>query len=437
MNKELRIYYGWLIVGVSFLCWFAADAFGWYTFGIFIEPISKDLGWTTAMVTGAFTIRSIIAGLSGPVVGPLVDKRYGARSLMTIGVLMAGAVPLAVSRMNSLWQFYLFYGFIGALSMVGFGGLVTNSLIAKWFIRKRGRAMGIATMGVSIAGMVFVPTVHFFISYYGWRGTLGILGFIIWGIALLPVFLVVRRRPEDIGLLPDGNDGISSRKHRIMEQKHDILDDEEIWTLREALRTRCLWMLLAGFSVTGFALNGSFLHFYPYLLWKGFSPDLAATAITIFAFFCAIVKIPWGLFAERFHVRHCITVCYIGCTISMLILIDLRSTYLLLLCAIIYGVIMGGDMILKELVWANYFGRTFLGTIRGIVMPVNLISMAGGPLFVAGLRDHMGSYQLPYYVFLFTSIAGTIIIFLAKPPEKAVNRTETTHCSRKPSWFQL
>ena len=137
-RKSPRIFYGWYIAAVCFLCWFAADAFGWYTFGIFLGPISKELGWTTVMLTGALTLRTVIGGLSGPIVGPLADTRYGARILMTVGVLVAGAVPLMVSRVQALWQFYLIYGVFGALAMVGFGGLVTNTILAKWFIRRRG-----------------------------------------------------------------------------------------------------------------------------------------------------------------------------------------------------------------------------------------------------------------------------------------------------------
>ncbi len=129
IKNQRRIFYGWFIVAVSFLCWFAADAFGWYTFGIFLGPITREFGWTITLFTGAFTLRMCIGGLLGPVVGPLVDKKYGARILMSMGVLIAGTVPILVSRMQALWQFYALYGVISALSMVGFGGLVTNAVI--------------------------------------------------------------------------------------------------------------------------------------------------------------------------------------------------------------------------------------------------------------------------------------------------------------------
>jgi MFS family permease len=414
-----RFFYGWFIVAVSFLCWFSADAFGWYTFGIFLGPISQEMGWTTMTLTGALTLRTVVGGLIGPVIGPLADTRHGARVLMTVGVLVAGSVPLAVSRMTEVWHFYVLYGVVGALGMVGFGGLVTNALIAKWFVRRRGRAIGIATMGISTSGLVFVPLSHTLISRFGWRTTLVVIGLVIWALAFLPVLLLVRRRPEDMGLRPDGDSPEEAATAAVVGVSNGS-DPEVIWGLKEALRTRTMWLLLIGFNITGLALSGVFIHFYPYLEAKGIEPGVAATAVTTFAFCAAVVKIPWGLVAERFHVRYCITACYIGCACSLIILITSDSVPLVFLYAIVYGVILGGDMVLRELVWANYFGRTFLGTIRGVTMPANLLSAAGGPLFAAWLRDVTGSYQLPYTIFFVVAIIGTFFIFSARPPVKPV-----------------
>ncbi|MCP4752722.1 MAG: MFS transporter [Proteobacteria bacterium] len=409
--NERKLFYGWVIVGTAFLCWFTADAFGWYTFGVFIGPITRDLGWTTTALTGALTLRMVVAGFIGPVIGPLADTKHGARILMTGGVLVAGAIPIAVSRIDELWQFYLLYSVFGAVGMVGFGGLVTNAVISKWFIKMRGRAIGIATIGISSSGVVFVQLSHYLISTYGWRFTLVTIGLLIWGIALLPVLLFVRRQPEDMGLRPDG---VTTE---VLANEAESVG-EDVWTLKEALRTKALWLLLTGFNITGLALSGVFIHFFPFIEYKGFSADVAANAITTFAFCCAIVKIPWGLLAERIHVRYCITACYIGCALSLLILLNTNGLFFVFLYAVVYGIALGGDMVLRELVWADYFGRTFLGTIRGVVMPINLISMAGGPLFAAWLRDLTGSYQLPYTIFVVTTVTGTFFLFIAKPPQK-------------------
>ena len=417
VRGQKTLFYGWYIVGASFLCWFVSDAFGWYTFGIFMGPITRDLGWTTTLFTGAFTLRTCIGGLLGPIVGPLADMRYGARILMSTGVLVGGAVPILVSRMQTAREFYMLFGALGALSMLGFGGVVTNAVIAKWFVRKRGRAMGIAATGVSASGLAFVPLCHYLVSHFGWRTTLMILGFIIWGLAFLPVAVYVRRSPEDEGLRPDGDGPPPEAKGTgIPSDKVATYATEETWTLREALRTKTLWLLIMGFNIAGTGLAGVFLHFYPYLESSGFSKEAATLAMTTLAFFAALVKIPWGLLAERIHVRYCITACYLGCSLSLLILMNSNSVPVVMLYAVAYGITLGGDMVLAELVWADYFGRTFLGTIRGVVMPAYLTSMAGGPLLGAWLRDLTGSYQLPYRIYFVLFLLGTSLLFAAKKP---------------------
>jgi MFS family permease len=416
--RQGRIFYGWFIVGVAFLCWFAADAFGYYTFGLFIGPITRELGWTTVMITGSLTLRTVIGGLLGPLIGPLVDREHGARVVMSIGVLVAGAATIAVSRVHSLWQIYLFFGVFGAIGMIGFGGLVTNTVIAKWFIRKRGRAMGVAAMGVSISGLVFVPLAHHIISNYSWRTALVVLGIVIWILAFLPAVILVRRRPEDMGLMPDGDEPKSAEAEDVaFPEAGSISAGERIWTLGEALRTRALWLVLLSFTMGGLSMSGVIIHFIPYVESRGLSSDVAAGAMTTFAFCCALVKIPWGLVAERIHARYCVIASYAGCATGLLILLKTESVVTVFLYAVVYGIALGGNIVLTELVWANYFGRTFLGAIRGIVMPAMLISVAGGPLFAAWLRDITGSYRMPFGVFLITFMLGALTMILAKPPK--------------------
>ena len=272
-----RFYYGWIIVTVCFICWLMTDTLGFYTFGLFIGPISEELGWTTFMITLGITIKTASSAVLGPITGFLADKKTGARLVMTFGILAAGASLLLTSNMQSIWHFYLFYGIIGAIGQIGFGGVITHTIIAKWFVRMRGRAMGMATMGVSISGLIFIPFNHYMISNYGWRFTMMIGGLIIWCVALVPTFLFIRRRPEDVGLKPDGDKAemnVSEKKKSSWAKPSD--GEEYSWTLRDALRTRSIWFLLAAFNVTGISLAGVMIHYYAFAESKGISPDTAA-----------------------------------------------------------------------------------------------------------------------------------------------------------------
>lgn len=422
LSVKPRIFYGWYIVAVSFLCWFAADAYGWYTFGLFLGPMSTELGWNTTTLTGALTMRMVIAALLGPLIGTLADKKYGARVVMTFGVIIAGIIPITVSHVREVWQFYLCYGVIGALGSVGFGGLVTNAILAKWFVRKRGRAMSIAAVGVSLSGMVFVPLANYLINHFGWRTTLVCIGLIIWTLTVIPVFIFVRRQPEDMGLRPDGDTIrsplLDSSANELIKQDDEL---EVIWNLKEAMRTRAMWLLLIGFNLLGLGMSGVFVHFIPFIKDKGFSSDMAASAMTILALFCALVKIPWGLLSERINVHISASVCYAGCALNLFMLVITRSPVFIYLFAITYGITLGGDIVLRELVWANYFGRTFLGTIRGVVQPLSVVSMAGGPLFAAWIKDVSGGYQTPYTIFMIAAALGTVFVIIARPPKKNEN----------------
>lgn len=411
-----RFFYGWVIVGVCFLSWLVADAFGFYTFGLYIVPINKELGWSFMTITGAMTLRMLTAGCLGPVIGFITDKKYGARILMSCGILAAGTTTFSISFVQEPWQFYLLYGVVGALGMVGFGGLVTHTIIAKWFIRMRGRAMGIATLGVSMSGLMFIPITHYMIENFGWRYSLRLVGIIVLCIAFLPTVVFMRRRPEDIGLLPDGDKPTSSAKLNKNFIETGLEMNRQSWTLGEALKSKTLWILLAAFNVTGLSLNGITIHFYPYMEEKGIGSIVAASSMTLFAFCCAVVKIPWGLVAEKVSARTCVIIIFFGSALGLLILIFSNNVAAVFAYSVVYGMALGGMMVIREVLYADYFGHEFLGTIRGVVMPINVIFMAGSPILAAWLYEAFGSYNIPFSVFVFNFIIGSILIFFAKPP---------------------
>jgi MFS family permease len=412
-----RFYYGWIIVGVCFLSWLVADAFGFYTFGLYIVPIHKELGWSSITITGALTVKMLTSAVIGPFIGYLTDKKYGARILMTGGVLVAGTTTFLISYVQHPWQFYLLYGIIGSLGVIGFGGMVTHTLIAKWFIRMRGRAMGIATLGVSISGLIFIPITQYMIANHGWRDSLRVVGAMIWCTAFLPSLIFIRRRPEDLGLLPDG-DNASRTPGSDEKQFHRIEGGKTKYnyTLRQAIRTKAIWIILAAFNITGLSLNGIMIHFYPYMKDKGISSHVAAASMTAFAACCALVKIPWGLLAEKFPVRYCVIAVYIGSAAALFILLKGNSSTSVFSYAVIYGMSLGGNMVLREILFADYFGHEYLGAIRGAIMPLNVLCMAASPILAAWLYETTGTYEIPYTLFLCTFIAGTGFMFFAKPP---------------------
>jgi MFS family permease len=225
-----------------------------------------------------------------------------------------------------------------------------------------------------------------------------------------------------MGLQPDG-DGHEDRVFNSAQPPEAgvVSAGERTWTLREAIQTRALWLVLLTFTLGNLATAGIMIHYVPYIESLGFSPGIAATAMTLFALCCAVVKIPWGLAAERVPARYCVIAVFLGCAAGVAILMNANIVATIYWATIVYGLAMGGIIVLMELVWANYFGRTFLGTIRGVVMPAAVISMAGGPLFAARLYDLTDSYHIPFSFFIAVLVAGAFTMSLAKPPKPPEN----------------
>ena len=204
-SKRPRYFYGWNIIGASFLAHLAyAEQFS-STLGLFFRPLNQEFGWSRFQIALVQTIARSVEAAAAPLVGPLID-RYGARLLMPIGAIIAAAALLAVTQIDSLWQFYLVRGVVAAVGFTLMGFLVTGVSINNWFIRMRGRALAISNVGSSISNVILMPSAVFVIAAFGWRSMFGIFAIITIVVVLIPSAILMRRRPEDMGLLPDGDE---------------------------------------------------------------------------------------------------------------------------------------------------------------------------------------------------------------------------------------
>jgi len=409
-----RFYYGWWIVVVSFIGDFMSAGVGAFAFSLFLKPMSEELGWARSMTAGAFTLRTIAGAVSAPIMGPLLD-RYGARPLMVFGALLGGFGILALSRTTELWHFYLFYGVLGAIGLIEFGGFITSTAISKWFIRKRGRALAIATMGITLGGVVLTPVAQYLISNFGWRTAWLVLGITIWAVVVAPAAIFMRRRPEDMGLLPDGDKAPANDPSNTVSHARPA-DQEQVWTLKAALKTPTLWLALIAFNLNGLGASAIVIHEVAYLTDRGYSTTLAVAVATGHALFAALGTFVAGLIAEKVSVRHCLIVAFLGASVGVGILMNAANTTVLLFFALIYGFSLGSYIVLNPLVWANYYGRTFLGTIRGVVMPLQMLASSIGPLFAALIYDSTASYQWALSTYMVCWLLAAFFIFLAKPP---------------------
>ena len=395
----------------------AAGGIQSFTFGVIFPLMSEALNWSRGAVSIGLALRPLGGAIMGPIFGPLID-RFGARWLMLVSAIIGGIATIAVSQVTHLWQFYIVYGIAGALTFTGVGDMVTTVVIPKWFIRRRGRALAFATMGNPVAGMVVAPILAFLVITFGWEVGWWFLGLLILFIGI-PAALLMRRQPEDMGLLPDGDTHGPELVDAPQTAGVNVHGGEAQWTPGESVRTSAFWLLLMAFTVGLSAVGGAVLHEFAYLTDRGLDPRIAAAVLTTHALGAALARLIWGGMADRFPIRYVMAAIFFLSAVGILILLIAKSVPVYFIFAAVYGTSVGGTGVVQPTMWANYFGRGFIGTIRGMTMPAQLISVAAGPVMAGTLYDIMGNYDLAYIIFLSTFVLGGILILNVKPPVKS------------------
>jgi MFS family permease len=416
-GKKQIFFYGWWIVLVNFMADFMAVGVGVYAFAVFIIPMTGALNWSRGAISVAPSLRTMVAGLMGPVVGPFIDKRNGARIVMGLGGVVAGVALILCSVVHAPWQFYLSFGILGAVGMSASSFTVGSALIGKWFVRKRGRALAFAGVGISAGGVFLVPLAHELIDSFGWRFAWIVLGVIYWLLVVPASLLLIRRQPEDLGLLPDG--APASRLEQIVASPGSKTSQDSAefgWTRQEAMRTPAAWLIVLSFNFSGLAAITILVHEVAYFESIGISTGTAVTLFTLTAFCGAVGKVGWGFLAERVNTRLCIIVGSAICIISLSVMLAFSNLNAARFFAIFIGLGWGGFAVLQGLIWAEYFGREHLGAIRGFFAPFNMISSVVGPVGAGMLYDLRGDYEFALSFLLGAWVMSILTMSLARPP---------------------
>ncbi len=409
----MGIYPGWGVVAGAFLGNGLFGAIGLVVIGFFFVPMNQSLGWSIGAMSVALSLRSVAIVLPAPFIGPKVDA-WGARPFVFWGAITAGLATAGLGLVTELWQFYLLYGLIGSVCFVCISNLVTSTAVSKWFVRRRGKALGIADLGVGISVALLAPLVVALINAIDWRATWVVLG-IITAAVVAPVSLLMRRQPEDYGLRPDGfskDDG--QAPGQATAQKPALFEPE--WTRSQAVRSPTFWLLLLMFNAGGLALSGVLAHQVPHIINKGFTAAQAATALSIWAILSGVSRIGFGILSDLVPIRYVVTAIMFGSAAGVLLLLWSTNAALLYAFAVVYGLFRGAYVMMTTLVWANYYGRRFLGSINGIVLPFNAVSTAGGPLLAGFLFVIRGDYTIALELFAACYVLAGVLALLIKQP---------------------
>jgi len=418
-----RIFYGWYIVGVGFLSNVASSFALASTLAIFLKPLTADLGVSRGVFSLLRSGEGIIGACLAPLIGTLVDRHGGAR-LMAVGTTLVGIGYLFLGHIDSFAQFVFIRLALVTVGDALMGASVVNIVIARWFVRHRGRALAIASMGVGFAKVCMPVVGAWLILMFGWRHTWTVFGIGAIVLGVSPALFVVRRSPEDMGLSPDGDAMPTPRRNivappkKVSRDKIPVKEDVH-WTAKEALRTSAFWLLAITFGIASIGVTGLNLHIYSYVTDLGYSAVAAASVMSVIASMQLASPLAWGFLTERIDARYAAMLRFIIQALGLGLAVLMSSNiFWLYVGFFLYGIGLGGNMVLPDILWADYFGRLSLGQIRGMGILISQILAAIGPPFFGFLFDITGGYGLSFAIFGIVLMISAILSLMLRQPRK-------------------
>jgi MFS family permease len=408
MPTPHRRFRGWRMVGVAFIVDFIAVGFFFYSYGVFLKQIAAELEGARFGASLGISIANGVGALIAPFVGRALD-RLPIKRIMIIGSVLVGAGFLTLSRMTALWQLYLTMGTLVAFGMAMMGGLSSAKLVANWFVRKRGTALGIATIGVSFSGLLMPTVATWLIANVGWRGGFQVYAALTVAIVIPLVAALVVDSPEKLGLQPDG--GAPEP-----DQPLPNVSGERHWRTVELLRNRNFWAIALPFSLAFSALSAVLIHMVPFASDQGISSYRAALVPSLAAGSGVVGKVVFGRMIDALDSRYAIWMSLFGQLAGISMLMTAGGFAWLLAASIVFGFSMGGVVPLHGAVTAETFGRLSFGKAMGLLRPVQIpIHMLGVPL-AGWIFDTSGSYNLAFQVFIGFYVAAILFTGLLRPP---------------------
>lgn len=380
---------------------------------VFIKPMTDEFGWSRGTISGVATVGAFVSGLLGLAIGPLMDRR-GVRVLTLFGVLVLGGSLLGMGFVGDVWSFYAVNG-LARISSLAILSMAITVVLSNWFVRLRGRAMGLTYFASKMGGSLMPLLALYLVTVQGWRGAWTTLGLLTLTLAV-PVYLYFHHRPEDVGLLPDGaqTPDEAADPGRVSEASLS----EPAWTVGEAARTPALWLLSAVSAQAFLAMGALNMHQVPYMIDAGIPQAQAVSALTVNALAAGVGGFLFGMIAERVHVRYALAAASALGACGIVFLVSVNSLATAYSYAIVGGTALGGTVSLTRMVWAEYYGRRSVGGIQGLVMPIQSSFNALGPLLAGWAFDVSGSY-----IEVFSLLGGgyalaAICALLARPARK-------------------
>lgn len=422
-GKGHTIFYGWYVVAAGTVIFMVSSGIGFYGHSVLLDPLREYFGWSKGVISFSVTLYFLTAGWMGLFIGRIIDQ-YGPRPLLIIGSLVVGLSFFLLSRITEVWELYAVY-IIMAAGWSCTSVMPISALVSNWFIRKRGRALGITMTGLSIGGIIMVPLATSMIYSLGLRSALPVLGCIFPAVVIPLAVFVIKKSPRDTGEQPDGLPAGNDRygKDHPLSMTHQM----KKWTGREAMKTVSFWAIVGAFFFAMTGQNAFLMHQISFLR-THLGPAEAASVVSITAGASIFGRLAMSSVIDRFDKRRAAAVLFLFQALTVLSLAYTENRAVLYLGTFIFGLTMGNILMMQSLITGECFGITSFATVYGTAAVFVASGSSLGPTIAGIIYDLTESYRISFIIFSVMSILAAVTVPFARPP--GGKKTGTQHTLR-------
>lgn len=403
--KRRGLYNGWYIALFASLASGLTIGTSNYAFGVFIEPLENEFGWSRTQINTALTF-GVASALISPLIGRWLD-RFGSRPVMVGSLVFVAAGFFIYAGMTTLWQFYA-ASFLMYLGLPGATMIPSGRLISIWFASTRGRMMGFVTAGNNLGGLTMVPLAALVVGMSGWRGGYVTFGVVVLVIAVL-VLLFVRDSKSDVTA--------AKGKRWAPDESYDDGPDATVgYSLADVLRMKTFYFLTVGHAVPAFSYSVVLTQLIPHLESQGISSAAASTGVMLLAIFGIASKIIFGRLSETITARWAMAISLAIQSVGLLLLIVVGGSNAVWIVIAFYGMGFGAMGALIPLTVTEAYGMRHFGSILGVTSMAGVIPMIIGPPMAGIVFDTYGNYDVAFAIMAVTFAIGTLAMVLARRP---------------------